>query len=142
MDSYVKEDALMQMNEFMGQVQNSAKLASIDQAIKATRATLETLAERLGPDEARHLGAQLPEEIGQYLYGAMPGGERFDSDEFLKRVSKREGVDLPVSVFHARAVLEALQNAVSVGEISDVLERLPDDYARLFAGTEGRMRGA
>jgi uncharacterized protein (DUF2267 family) len=132
----------MQMQELMGQIQNKAKLPDIAAALNATRATLETLAERLGADEARHLGAQLPAEIGQFLRGATPKGERFDSDEFLKRVSEREGVDLPVSVFHARAVLEALQQAVSPGEIGDIIERLPADYLRLFGGTEGRMRGA
>jgi uncharacterized protein (DUF2267 family) len=132
----------MQMQELMGQIQNKAKLPDIAAALNATRATLETLAERLGADEARHLGAQLPAEIGQFLRGATPKDERFDSDEFLKRVSEREGVDLPVSVFHARAVLEALQQAVSPGEIGDIIERLPADYLRLFGGTEGRMRGA
>jgi uncharacterized protein (DUF2267 family) len=109
--------------------------------MNATRATLETLAERLGADEARHLGAELPDEIGKYLEGAMPASERFSSDEFLARVSQREGVDLPVSVYHARAVLEVLQRATSAGQIGDVFERLPDDYMRLFSGAEGRMRG-
>ena len=131
----------MQTREFMGRVQSKARLPGVDEAINATRATLKTLAERLGSDEARHLGAQLPAEIGKYLECAMPTGDRFNSDEFLKRVSEREGVDLPVSVYHARAVLEALQDAVSAGQINDVLERLPDDYARLFAGTGGRMPG-
>ena len=129
----------MQMREFVGQVQTKARLPSADPAINATRATLETSAERLGADESRHLGAQLPAEIGRYLERALPTSERFDSDEFLKRVSEREGVDLPVSVHHARAVLEALQVAVSAGEINDVLELLPGDYARLFAGATGRM---
>lgn len=31
------------------------------------------------------------------------------------------------------------RSAVSAGEINDVLERLPGDYARLFAGATGRM---
>jgi uncharacterized protein (DUF2267 family) len=41
-----------------------------------------------------------------------------------------------------RATLEALQQAVSPGEIGDIIERLPADYLRLFGGTEGRMRDA
>ena len=88
------------------------------------------------------LGAQLPGEIARYMKVAPPGtdGERFSSDEFLARVSEREGVDLPVSVHHARVVLEVLREAVSAGEVRDVLERLPDDYRRLFVGSQGRMR--
>jgi uncharacterized protein (DUF2267 family) len=131
----------MQMQEFMGQVQHRARLATLDEAVRATRATLETLAERIGAGEARQLAAQLPGEISRYLEtDALGGGDRYDSDEFLARVSAREGVDLPASVHHVRAVLEVLQQAVSKGEIGDVMQRLPDDYRRLFAGSGGRMR--
>lgn len=34
------------------------------------------------------------------------------------------------------------EDTVSLGEIADVLDRLPSDYARLFGGTKGEMRGA
>ena len=61
----------MRMYEFVGQVQNGARLASMEQALMATRATLETLAERLGADDSRHLAAQLPDGIGQYLDGVV-----------------------------------------------------------------------
>lgn len=130
----------MQTQEFLGQVQHLAALPDIAQALRATRAVLETLGERLGEDESRHLAAQLPQEIAHDLHGPVLGlAERFSSDEFLQRVSRREGVDLPVSVHHARAVLEVLQQAVSRGEVEDVLQRLPPDYKRLFAGSRGQM---
>ena len=130
----------MQTEEFLGQVQNKAHLATLGEAMRATRATLETLAERLGPDETRHLAAQLPHEIQLFLSDAgLPIPERFSSDEFLLRVCAREGIDLPLSTHHARAVIEVLTQAVSPGEIVDVLDRLPDDYRRLFVGSEGKM---
>jgi len=138
------EGTTMQLQEFVGQVQHRARLASDEQALNATRATLETLAERLGADESRHLAAQLPDGIGQYLDGRDSVAEVFSSDEFLKRISAREGAELPASVEHARAVLDALQHAVSAGEMRDVLERLSADYAPLFAGAHdtGRQYGA
>ena len=130
----------MQTQEFLGHVQNRARLATLDDALRATRATLTTLAERLGPDEARHLGAQLPSEIKMCLTdGGASTPERFSSDEFLLRVCAREGVGLPQSTHHARAVIDVLTEAVSPGEIGDVVQRLPDDYRRLFAGSEGRL---
>ena len=125
----------MQMYEFVGQVQHGARLASMEQALIATRATLETLAERLGADDSRHLAAQLPEGIGQYLDGRDAVAEDFSSDEFLKRISAREGVEAPAADYHARAVLDTLRHALSSGEIRNVLGHLPADYARLFAGT-------
>ena len=130
----------MQTDEFLGQVQNKAHLATLGEAMRATRATLETLAERLGPDETRHLAAQLPHEIQLFLSDAgLPVPERFSSEEFLLRVCAREGIDLPLSTHHARAVMDVLTEAVSAGEITDVLDRLPADYRRLFAGSEGKM---
>jgi uncharacterized protein (DUF2267 family) len=130
----------MQTKEFLGQVQDKAHLATLGEAMRATRATLETLAERLGPDETRHLAAQLPHEIQLFLADTgMSMPERFSSDEFLLRVCAREGIDLPISTHHARAVIDVLTEAVAEGEVGDVLGRLPDDYRRLFAGSEGRM---
>jgi uncharacterized protein (DUF2267 family) len=132
----------MQTQEFLGQVQNKAHLATLGEAMRATRATLETLAERLGPDDARHLAAQLPHEIQLFLADAgLPMPERFSSDEFLLRVCAREGIDLTESTQHARAVIDVLTTAVSRGAPIDVLTRLPDDYRRLFAGGENRPSG-
>lgn len=129
----------MQTHDFLGRVQSKARLPTLDAAQRATRATLQTLAERLGPDESRQLGAQLPREIQEYLLTAPDEPEGFSSDEFLGRVSEREGVELPEGTYHARAVIEVLGLAVSPGEMVDVLDRLPADYARLFIGSEGRM---
>ena len=132
----------MQAREFLGQVQSKAHLASLDAAQRATRATLETLAERLGPSESRQLGAQLPREIQEYLLLDTEETAGFSSDEFLGRVSEREGVDLPESTHHALAVIEVLGRAVPPTEMIDVLDRLPADYARLFIGSEGTLPSA
>jgi uncharacterized protein (DUF2267 family) len=129
----------MQTADFLGQVQNKAHLPTLDAALRATRATLETLAERLGPTESQQLGARLPPEIQECLLTGTPTPERFSSDEFLGRVSEREGVDLPESTHHARAGIEVLAQAVPATNMIDVLDRLPADYARLFIGTEGGM---
>jgi uncharacterized protein (DUF2267 family) len=131
----------MKYDEFIGQVQNRARIPTREEAVKAIRATLETLAERLAGGEPNDLAAQLPEEIGVYLKHERAGaGERFSLDEFFQRVSEREGVDLPVSVYHTRVVIEILQEAVSTGQINDVLAQLPEEFNRLFeAGSEGKM---
>jgi uncharacterized protein (DUF2267 family) len=129
----------MQTRDFLGQVQTKAHLPTLDAALRATRATLETLAERLGPTESRQLGAQLPPEIQECLLTQTSESEWFSSDEFLDRVSEREGVDLPESTSHALAVIEVLGEAVPAIEMIDVLDHLPADYARLFIGSEGQM---
>lgn len=129
----------MTYDEFMGQVQHRARLASTGEAVRATRATLEVLAQRLFGGEAANLAAQLPMEIKPYL--AEPEvRDNFDLKEFFWRVSEIEGVDLPVSIHHARAVISVLCDAVSPNEIDDVLAQLPEEYYPLFqSGSEGEM---
>ncbi len=121
----------MTFDEFTGQVQNRARLASTGDALRAIRATLTVLGQRLYGGEAFELSAQLPEEIKLYLQQAFPS-ETFGLDEFYRRVAEMEGVDLPQAVFHARAVISVLMDAVSVGEIRDMLDQLPSEYAPLF----------
>ena len=131
----------MKHDGFIGQVQHRARLSSRGAAERATRATLETLAERLAGGEAKDLAAQLPPEIGEHLKGQWSAlGERFSLDEFFRRVSLREGVDLSDAVFHARAVIEVLSEAVSQGEMDDVRAQLPTEFDRLFeSGSTGHM---
>lgn len=132
----------MQYNEFVGQVQHRARLGSTGDAVRAIRVTLETLAERLTNGETKDLASQLPREIAHYLEEVPTvGGERFSLDEFFQRVSIRESVGLPEAVFHARVVVEVLQEAVSKGEINDVRAQLPPEFAALFeAGSTGQFR--
>jgi uncharacterized protein (DUF2267 family) len=128
----------MQFDEFMGQVQSRARLASTGEALRAVRATLETLSERLAGGAASNLAAELPSELQQYLPDRE--AERFDLDGFFSRVSEKEGEDLPQAVFHARVVIEVVREAVSAGAISKIREQLPDEYDPLFeAGSTGQL---
>ena len=121
----------MNYDEFLGQVQNRARLASTGEAVRATRATLEVLGQRLFGGEADDLAAQLPHELQSYLKHTKPS-ESFVLGEFYRRVAEAEGVDYPQAVFHARAVMSVLQDAVSRGEMEDIRAQLPDDYDDLF----------
>lgn len=131
----------MQFHEFLGQVQNRARLSSLGDAETATRATLETLRERLTGGEPKDVASQLPDEIGKYFYA--PGqeeGERFDLSEFFRRVSSRVGIAEQDAAFQARAVIEVLQEAVTPGQIGDIRNQLTEDYQRLFeAGSSGHL---
>lgn len=129
----------MQYDEFVGEVQNRARLPSRGDAVRAIQATLETLAERIALGEASDLAAQLPPELGTYLRD-VEKTERFAVDEFFLRVAAKETADLPDAVHHARAVIDVLQEAVTPGEIDDLRAQLPDDYNPLFeAGSEGEL---
>lgn len=123
----------MKHDEFIGHVQHYARLPSRGDAERATRATLETLGERLAGGEPKDLASQLPPEIGLHLLRYGGKGEHLSLDEFFRRVSEREGgEDLPLAVFHARAVIRVLSEAVSPGEINDILAQLPPEFDRFF----------
>ena len=129
----------MNYEDFVGQVQHRARLDSSDQAIRAIRATLQTLGERLYGGEVGDLAAQLPEEIGLYLNSAEKK-EQYTLKKFLERVAELEKVDYPQAVHYARAVIATVQDAVTEGEIEDVLDQLPGEFEALFAaGSEGEF---
>jgi uncharacterized protein (DUF2267 family) len=123
----------LKYDEFIGQVRHRAQLSSHAEAERATRATLETLAERLAGGEAHDLASQLPRELAHSLQLPDAGiGAKLTLDEFFELVSEREGVDLSAAAFHARVVIGVLTEAVSIGEIKDVRVQLPTAFAQLF----------
>ncbi len=129
----------MDYSDFIGRVQNRAKMGTEEDAVQATRVTLETLSERLAKAEADDLAAQLPEEIGRFME-IDKESERFSVDEFFKRISEKSNVKIQDAAYHARVVIEVLSEAVSEGELDDVRNQLPDDYNPLFeAGSTGEM---
>ncbi|HYG33332.1 MAG TPA: DUF2267 domain-containing protein [Clostridia bacterium] len=132
----------MTFDEFVGEVQNRARLGTMGDAVRAIRCTLAVLSQRLAGGEVKDLASQLPEEIGFYLLHAEAGqGARFSADEFVNRVSACERADKPEAIFHVRAVLEVLHEAVSAGQFNHVVAQLPSEYKPLFtAGSTGKMR--
>jgi uncharacterized protein (DUF2267 family) len=116
--------------QFMTTVQQGASIPR-DEAERATRATLQTLGERIARGEAGDLAGQLPPEVAPWV--ATDGdAEGFDVDEFLRRVADREGVDVPAAEPHARAVFDALGRLISDQELADLMAELPKDYTPLL----------
>jgi uncharacterized protein (DUF2267 family) len=121
----------MKGEQFIAEVKNLAELDSNEDAQEATRATLETLKERLAGNEPSNLAAQLPPEVAPYVEGEG-GREAFSVEEFYDRVAKKEGVGRDEGVRHARAVATVVQTAVTGGELEDVRSQLGDEYRELF----------
>ena len=129
----------MNYDEFIGQVHNRAELATTQEAVAATRAVLQTLAERLTGDVAENLAAQLPQELQVYL-DTEKHAERFSLDAFFTRVAAYESADLPQAAYHARVVVEVLGEATTPGMMEEIQGQFPATYAPLFeAGSQGDM---
>lgn len=130
----------MDYNEFIRHVQERADLGSPAEALAAIDATLGTLGELLSKTERDDLAAQLHKPLKEYLYKwierphASMRPHRFSLEEFYNRVSARSGAGYPAAVKQSLAVMGVLQEAVSQGEMADILGELPSDYEELFTG--------
>ena len=121
----------MNYKEFIGQVQHRLEYAELGPAVRATRAVLTTLGERLPEGEATDLASPLPMEIDRYLTTAEHG-QRFDYQEFLDRVAEREGVDRADANYHAQQLIAVVAEIVPPGNIEKVDNGLPEDFDPLF----------
>lgn len=108
-------------------------------------AVLHVLRDRLTPDEAADLGAQLPLLIRGIYYDSYrpsrtPTKVR-NQEEFLACIEAelQRARIRPVNVKEAaRVVMQVLQQHVSDGEIGDVRAALPKDIRRLWPEANGR----
>lgn len=121
----------MKYDEFMTKVGQRADV-SLETADALTAATLRTLAERISGGEAADLAAQLPTELQPHLTGAEEPAERFDADEFVRRVAERAGADPDRARAGIRAVFATIRETVTAGEVDDIMAQLPKGFDRLF----------
>jgi len=120
----------MKHDEFVGQVQHLAHLPSRGDAEMIIRATFETLGERLQPQAAAHVAAQLPPELGRHLENHR--FEHLTVRDFDERVAEREHSDVEKARFHSRCVLETMREAISPGAVKKLRHQLPEEFQPLL----------
>jgi len=128
----------MDYSQFIGQVQHRLEMPTQGKTVRAIRATLTTVGERLQEGEAQDLAGPLPMEIDWYLESA-DSGQRFDFDEFVDRVGERASADDQDALFYAQAIMSLVAELVPEGELRQVRDQLPADYDPLWnlVGEEG-----
>jgi uncharacterized protein (DUF2267 family) len=106
-------------------------------AYAALRATLHALRDRIGPENAVHLGAQLPMLIrGLYYEGwhmaGTPTRERH-KHQFLEHVGWSLGARSKTDPERAvRAVFDVTREKVDPGEVAKVINLLPEELRELW----------
>ena len=102
-------------------------------AADLTHHVLNALAERLTPDEAVELGAELPDELGDIL-AAAHGNGTLDKDDFLETIAARLDIDDDDAELGVVAVMTAIREYLEpMVAIEQVLESLPPDLAQLMS---------
>lgn len=133
----VFDSTLQKTNTWLRQIMDELATEDRHFAYSALRVTLHALRDRLGVDEAAHLGAQLPMLVrGLYYEGWHPAGKPHKADlgEFLMNIRNHVGRGLgdPDPRRVARAVFQVMALHVTPGELDDVKHCLPADLRELW----------
>jgi uncharacterized protein (DUF2267 family) len=112
-----------------------------EQAYVILRATLHALRDRIGPENAVHLGAQLPILLrGVYYEGWRMAGtqtrERHKAEFLAHARREMPGVCASDTELAVRAVFEVLWDRVDRGEVAKLVEIFPKELRELWTGVE------
>ncbi|GAB6878661.1 hypothetical protein JCM17823_09350 [Halorubrum gandharaense] len=134
----------MNYNEFTGEVQHRIDAPSQGEAVRATRAVLTTLGERIDAGGATDVASPLPMEVDRHVL-RPEHGQRFDYGEFVDRVTARANYDdLDVEFgkggaideadadFMSKAVVALVVSQLPGGQPDQLRAQLPADYDDLF----------
>lgn len=128
--------SVQQTQEWLKALCEAGGYADATEALAVLRAVLHQLRDRLTPQEAVDLGAQLPIIVrGVYYEGWRPSRtpEKVRSaEQFLDGVRAKLAPH-PIGPDHAtRDVLSLLAQAIDSGEIADVIDQLPAEIKALW----------
>ncbi|MFB6160561.1 MAG: DUF2267 domain-containing protein [Haloferacaceae archaeon] len=138
----------MNFDEFTGEIQHRLELPGTGETVRAIRATLMALGQRIPAGAAEDFAASLPMEIEWYMTGAVrEHGQHFDWQEFVARVGDVEGVDPPEAAYHAQVVVDLASTLVPASDLRQLRDQLPEseddeNWRKLFAVVDAGGWGA
>ena len=127
---------VQQTQEWLKELRDNADLADEAEALGVLRSVLHQLRDRLTPDEAVELGAQLPIIVrGIYYEGWRPkrtpekvrSKQKFLDEITIKLLPRRVAPEVAV-----RDVFALIAHHCDPGEIADVIDQLPSDIKELW----------
>lgn len=130
----VFQQTLQKTNDWLSAVAVALDTQDQHRAYQALRATLHALRDRVGPNEAAQLGAQLPLLLrGAYYEGWRPAGKPLKErsrKQFLDHVRNDITQGEPEAV--VRAVFQVIHHLISEGEVDDIVWVLPEGVRDLW----------
>jgi uncharacterized protein (DUF2267 family) len=126
----------MDTNAFYRTVRERLGQCDREDAKRGTAAVLHALRDRLTPDEADHVAAQLPGPLKAAWAEGEPAERapvKMDREEFYERVRGEVGLLTGQEAkWLTLAVFAALRLQLSPGEADDVLAQLPTDLKEVW----------
>ncbi|HEX7096563.1 MAG TPA: DUF2267 domain-containing protein [Acidimicrobiales bacterium] len=121
---------------WLGRLESIGAVPNQSRAYLGLRAVLQALRDRVGPEVAAHLSAQLPLLVrGVFYEGWDPTHTpvKHTRAEFLERIQREAYLQDPSEAEEvARAVFALLWDELGDGTMSKVMSVLPRDYANLL----------
>jgi len=128
---------------FYRMVMGTSGEKSREVAKRATAAVFHALRDRLTPNEADQVLAQLPRELKQvWEEGELPerAPMKLSRDEFLERVKAEAKLGTTRDArWMTLAVFAALKEHLTPGEAEDVFAQLPKDLKELWAEAQAEV---
>jgi len=142
----VFDTTLQETNLWLKGLMARLKTSNRHHAYTALKAVLHALRDRLPPEAATHLGAQLPTLLrGVYYDGwhmaGTPTKERHEL-QFLEHVSwgLSRGIEFDARTA-TRAVFEEMSERIDFGEIAKIIKMLPEELRNLWPAAAQQIGG-
>ena len=129
--------AVQDFEAWLGEIRDAAGLADEQRAYDALRGVLHLLRDRMTPDEATDLGAQLPTLVrGVYYEGyaprKTPEKQRTEAqflDALADRIAPAEKMEVGAATL---AVFACIEKHLDPGEVDHVILMMPADVQALW----------
>ena len=122
----------MKAHEFHARVRERGNYADAQDAHRVTAVVLGLLGQRLAGGESKDLAAQLPLELQGPLLEADASAESIGVEEFCSRAARELGSSEEAARWDVSAVLTTVAEAISGGQLNQILTQLQPGYAQLF----------
>jgi uncharacterized protein (DUF2267 family) len=131
------DKTLQETNLWLKSVMRGLDTSDRHLALSALRATLHALRDRVGPQNAVHLGAQLPMLLrGLYYEGWRMAGtptKARHKEAFLAPIGRALPRGMEIDAERAaRAVFDTMWERVSPDEVAKIVRLLPEEVRDLF----------
>lgn len=123
----------MDYEQFLANVRERGEYADNTEADHVSRIVLAQLGERLASGEGKDVAAQLPVELqAPLLHAAVTPPRSSGMHEFLRRLAAELNATEETARWDASAVLTTVADAITSGQLNQVLSQLPTEFAVLF----------
>lgn len=134
---HVFDETVQLGNIWLKSVMREMDTTDAHQGEAALRAALHALRDRIGPENAVHLGAQFPTLIRGLYYEGWRLSETPTKDRHVQEFLDRVAAELPRGVDvdpqrAARAVLRVLRQRLDPGEVAKIVRMLPPELRTLW----------